>query len=196
MVGAAAKKITDLVIDRIANVAKAKKHVQRQNYKTEISGDGNTVVIINGVNAKLPISRDDFDILEKGVIDGDLDRMTAPLQQDYIDGFEIRHDEREAPDLRLEASDKPYFAKPRRESATTQEVTLTGTMTSISKKTNSGIFVIENGRKVRFKFSGPEKMPDLYLQFAHLGAVRVRCKARLDDNLDVISIEISDVQPL
>jgi hypothetical protein len=195
-VGAAAKKVTDLVIERLANVAKAKKHVQRQNYKTEISGDGNTVIIINGVNARLPISREDYDILEKGVIDSDLDRMASPLRQDYIDGFEIRHEDRESPDLRLEASDRPYFAKSRREAATTQDVTLIGSMTSISKRTNSGLFVIENGRKVRFKFSDPEKMPDLYLQFAHLGNVRVRCKAKLDDNLDVISIEISDVQPL
>jgi len=61
---------------------------------------------------------------------------------------------------------------------------------------NSGTFVIENGRKVRYKFSDPEHLPDLYTRFAHLGFVRVRCKAKLDENLDLISIEISDIQPL
>ncbi|HWS18821.1 MAG TPA: hypothetical protein VN223_12430, partial [Candidatus Elarobacter sp.] len=175
---------------------KARKHIQRGDYKTEVSGDGNTVIIINGVNARLPVNRGDFEILDKGVIDNDLDKMAAPLREDFIDAFEIRHDAAESPDLHIDAADRPYFARPRREAATTQELALTGTMTSISKMTNSGVFVIENGRKVRFKFSDPEKLPEFYMQFAHLGAVRVRCKAKLDDNLDVISIEISDVQAL
>jgi hypothetical protein len=148
------------------------------------------------VNAQLPISRADFEILDKGVIDSDLDKMASPLREDFIDAFEIKHDENEAPDLHIEASDRPYFAKPRREAATTQEVTLTGTMTSISKTTNSGVFVIDNGKKVRFKFSDADKLPDFYLKFAYLGPVRVTCKAKLDDNLDVISIDISDVRPL
>jgi hypothetical protein len=193
---ALAKKLTDIVIERIVNVAKAKKHVQRGDYKTEVTGDGNTIIIINGVNAQLPVSRADFEILDKGVIDSELDKMASPLREDFIDAFEIRHDQKEAPDLHIEASDRPYFAKPRREAATTQEVTLIGTMTSISKTTNSGVFVIDNGKKVRFKFSDAGKLPDFYLKFAHLGPVRVTCKAKLDDNLDVISIEISDVRPL
>ena len=191
-----AAKVTDIVIDRIVSIFKAKKHIQRSEYKTEVSGDSNTVIIINSVNAKLPINREDFEILDKGVIDTDLDKMASPLREDFIDAFEIKHDERESPDLHIEASDRPYFARPRREAATTQDVILTGTMTTISKATNSGVFVIENGRKVRFKFSDPEKLPELYRQFSHLGTVQVKCKAKLDDNLDVISIEISDVQPL
>lgn len=193
---ALAKKLTDIVIDRIVNVAKAKKHVQRGDYKTEITGDGNTVIIVNGVNAQLPVSRADFEILDKGVIDSELDKMASPLREDFIDAFEIRHDQKETPDLHIEASDRPYFARPRREAATTQEVTLIGTMTSISKTTNSGIFVIDNGKKVRFRFSDADKLPDFYLKFAHLGPVRVTCKAKLDENLDVMSIDISDVRPL
>lgn len=179
---ALAKKLTEIVIERIVNVAKAKKHVQRGEYKTEVKGDGNTVVIINGVNAQLPVSRTDFEILDKGVIDSELDKMASPLREDFIDAFEIKHDQNETPDLHIDASDRPYFARPRREAATTQEVTLVGTMTSISKTTNSGLFVIDNGKKVRFKFSDPDKLPDFYLKFAHLGPVRVTCKAKLDDN--------------
>jgi hypothetical protein len=193
---ALAKKLTDIVIGRIVNVAKAKKHVQWGAYRTELTGDGNTVIIINGVNAQLSVNRDDFEILDKSVIDSDLDQMVSPLRENFIDAFEIKHDEREASDLHIEASERPYFARPHREAATIQEVTLVGTMTSISKTTNSGVFVTDDGRKVRVKFSDADNMPDFYLKFALLGLVRVTCNAKLDDNHELISIEVSDVRPL
>ena len=193
---ALAKKLPDIVIRRIVNVAKAKKHVQRGSYRTEITGDGNTIIIINRVNAQLSVNRDDFEILNKSVIDSDLEKMVSPLRQDFIDAFEIKHHEREAPDLHIEASERSYFARPRREAAATQELTLVGTMTSISKTTKSGVFVTDDGRKVQVKFSDVDNLPDFYLKFAHLGPVRVTCNAKLDDNLDVISVEVSDVHPL
>jgi hypothetical protein len=142
------------------------------------------------------VNRDDFEILDKSVIDSDLEKMVSPLRQDLIDAFEIKHHEREAPDLRIEASERPYFARPGREAIITQEVTLVGTMTLISKTTNSGVFVTDDGRKVKVKFSDADNVTDFYLKFAHLGLVRVSCKAKLDDDLDVISIEVGDVHPL
>jgi hypothetical protein len=192
------KKIADVVIEKIANVAKAKKHTQGGAYTTEISveGDRNQIIIVNGVNARLPVDRDVFEILEQGTIDSDLDKMSSPLREDAVDTFEIKRATAKSADLRLDASDRPYFTKLRREATTTAELTMVGTMNTISKATNSGIFVADNGRRVRYRFTNEERLGELYKQFAHLGPVRITCTAKLDDNLDVISIDISDVTPL
>jgi len=192
------KKIADVVIEKIASVAKAKKHIQNGTYTTELSvnGDQNQVIIINGVNAHLPVDKDVLELLQDGLIDADLDRMTAPLREDAVDLFEIRREGESAPSLHLDASDRPYFSRVRREAATTAELSMIGTMTTISKNNNSGVFVAENGRRIRFRFTNEEKLPELYRQFAHLGPVRIKCRAKLDENLDVISIDITDVEPV
>ena len=189
-------KIADVVIRKIANVAKAKKHIQGGTYTTELQVDGNAnqVIIVNGVNARLPVDRDVFELLKEGTIDGDLDKLTAPLREDSVNAFEIRHGDNELPDLHLDASDKPYFARSRREKTTTAEVTLIGTMNTISKTNNAGTFITDAGRRIRYRFTNEAKLSELYQQFAHLGQVRVWCTAKLDDNLDVISIEITDVE--
>lgn len=187
------KKIADVVIEKIAGVAKAKKHVQGGLYSTEVSGDHNQVIIVNGLNARLPVDKDVFRLFEEGALDSDLDKLTTPLREDSINSFELKHDGREQPDLHLDAADKPYFSRSRREATVTQEVTLRGTMNTVSKTTNSGIFITDSGRRIRYRFVGEESLPGLYRSFAHLGQVQVRCTAKLDDNLDVISIEISQV---
>ena len=158
--------------------------------------DNNNVVIVNGVNARLPVERDVFDLFEEGTIDADLDKMTSPLREDAIDAFEIRRDGDATPDLHLDASDRPYFARSHREATTTAELTMNGTMNTISKSNNSGIFVAENGRRIRYRFTNESKLAELYRMFAHLGPVKVRCTAKLDENLDVISIDISDVEAI
>jgi hypothetical protein len=192
------KKVADIVIEKIAAVAKAKKHIQNGQYTTDVSfsGDNSQVIIINGVNARLPVEKDVFDLLQEGTIDAELDKMTSPLREDAIDAFEMRREGDVAPDLHLDASDRPYFARPRREATTTAELTMLGTMNTISKTNNSGIFVAENGRRIRYRFTSEDRLPELYRQFAHLGPVKITCTAKLDENLDVISIEISNVEPI
>ncbi len=192
------KKIADVVIEKIAGVAKAKKHVQNGLYTTEVavSGDQNQIVIVNGVNARLPVDKDVFKLLQEGTIDAELDKMTSPLREDAVDVFEIRRDSGQSPDLHLDASDRPYFSRTRREAATTAELTMIGTMNTISKTNNSGVFVAENGRRIRYRFTNEQRLAELYRQFAHLGPVKVTCTAKLDDNLDVISIDISNVEPV
>ena len=192
------KKVADIVIEKIAGVAKAKKHIQNSPYTTEfaVDGDHNQVIIVNGVNARLPVSRDVLDLVQEGTIDAELDKMTSPLREDAVDVFEIRRNDASGIDLHLDASDRPYFSRVKREATKTADLTMVGTMNTISKTNNSGIFVAENGRRIRYRFTNEEKLPELYRQFAHLGPVRITCSARLDENLDVISIDISDVQPV
>ncbi len=195
-VGYYGAKLADTVIAKIAGVAKAKKHIQNGNYTTDVSGNNNKVVIINGLNATLPVDRDVLELLQSGIIDTDLDKMASPLREDSINAFEIRHDGSDSPDLHLDASDKPYFARTRREKTATREVTLTGTMNTISKTNNSGTFITDSGKRVRYRFTDEDRLADLYRQFAHLGQVRVKCIAKLDENLDVISIDISEIEPI
>jgi len=196
--GYVGKKLVDVVLDKISGVAKAKKHIQNSPYSTEISvdGDHNQVVIVNGVNARLPVDRDIFEILEQGTIDADLDKMSAPLREDAVDSFEIKREGVTTPDLHLDASDRPYFVRARREATTTAELMMIGSMNTISKTNNSGIFVADNGKRIRYRFTNESRLAELYQQFAHLGPVQIRCTAKLDENLDVISIDISDVIPL
>ena len=79
-VGYVGKKVVDVVIEKIAAVAKAKKHVQNSLYTTEVSvgGDHNQIVIVNGVNARLPVDKDVFVLMQEGTIDAELDKMTSP----------------------------------------------------------------------------------------------------------------------
>ena len=190
------KRLADKVLGRIVGTAKAKKHTQDGAYTVgNIEGDNNRVLIVNNLNVSLPVDKGVLDLLKEGTIDSDLDKMTAPLREDAIDGFEIKHDGEEYPDLRLEASDRPYFAKPRQtRTTTTQETELVGTLNTISKTSHSGYFIMDSGKRVRYRLAG-EDMGVLYSRFAHLGQVRVRCTAKLDNDLDVVSIEISDIQP-
>jgi hypothetical protein len=196
--GYVGKKIADLVIEKIAAVAKAKKHIQNAAYTTEISvnGDNNQVIIVNGVNARLPVDRDVLELIQEGTIDTELDKMTSPLREDSIDVFEIKREDDAEADLHLDASDRPYFSRTKREATTTAELTMFGSMNTISKATNSGIFIAENGRRIRYRFTNENRLPELYRQFAHLGPVKITCTAKLDENLDVISIDISNVEPI
>ena len=198
VVVAAGKKIVEIVIEKLAGVAKAKRHIQNSPYTTaqdvEVHGDKNLIIVVNGNDAKLPVDRDVLEILQKGIIDSDLDKMASPLREDAVNSFEIRHGDKEAPDLHIAASEKSYFARARKEKTRTQELSLTGTMMSLSKNTNGGTFITDAGRRIRYKFTNEEKLAELYQSFSHLGLVVVRCTAKLDDNLDVIAIEISDVE--
>jgi hypothetical protein len=191
-----AKRLADKVLNRIVGTAKAKKHTQDGTYTVgNVEGDNNRVLIINNLNVALPVDKGVFDLFKEGTIDSDLDKMTAPLQEDAINAFEIKHDEQEYPDLRLEASDRPYFAKPRQtRTTTTQETELIGTLNSLSKTSHSGVFIMDSGKRIRYRLAG-EDMGLHYSRFAHLGQVRVRCIAKLNNDLDVVSIEISDIQP-
>ena len=200
-VGAAAylgKKVADLVIEKIAGVAKAKKHIQNSPYTADltVTGNSNQVVIVNGLSARLPVDRDVYELLQQGTIDAELDKMASPLREDSIDAFEIKHEDASITDLHLDASDRPYFSRSKKEATTTAELTMTGTMNTISKTNNSGVFISENGRRIRYRFTSEEKLAELYRQFAHLGPVRITCTAKLDENLDVISIDISNVEAL
>ncbi len=192
----AAKRFTSKVIDRIAGTAKAKKHTQGGDYNVgEIAGDNNRVLIVNNLNVSLPVDKSVLDLLREGTIDSELDKMTAPLREEAIDSFELRQDGEAMPDLRLEASDRPYFAKPRQtRTTTTQETELVGTLNTISKSTNAGVFISDSGKRIRYRLLG-EDISELYRRFAHIGLVKVRCTAKLDQNLDVVSIDISDIRP-
>jgi hypothetical protein len=190
------KKLVDLVMSRISDVAKAKKHIQGGKYSVAQTGDNNRSIIINNLNVGLPVSKEVMELLRDGTIDADLEKLTSPLREEAIDGFEMRRDDEEIADLTLSVTDKPYFTKPRRAKTETKSVVMIGTLTSINKRNNSGIFVTESGRKIRYKItSDSENLPELYRKFAHLGLVRVDCIAKLDENLDVISIDISNIEP-
>jgi hypothetical protein len=78
------KKIVDVVVEKISGVAKAKKHIQNGPYTTEITGNDNRIIIINGVGAQLPIEKDVFELLQDGGLDADLDRLTSPLREDAV----------------------------------------------------------------------------------------------------------------
>ena len=190
------KRFTSSVIEKIVGTAKAKKHTQGGDFSVgEVSGDHNRVLIINNLNVALPVERAVLDLLQDGTIDSELDKLTAPLREDAINSFELRQGTDRPPDLRLDSSDRPYFSRPRQtRTTTTQETELVGTLNTVSKSSNSGIFISDSGKRIRYKFSGDD-LSQLYYRFAHLGPVRVVCIAKLDQNLDVVSIEISDIRP-
>ena len=199
VVGLAAKEsgIARHTIRRIFDVVKIKLHVGGEPYTERISVTGdNNVVIINSDGNELVTPRLSYESHKKGDLDRDLERLTRPLEPGRIDSaeFQVQEDNKETISQIITAEDRPYFEVKDLTIATTEETELIATLNSLTKSTNSGYLHLSNGRRVFYSYIG-EDAQKLYTIFGNYdGPVKIQCRAKLDDQLEVVSLEILDIE--
>jgi hypothetical protein len=188
----AAKRIFRIVVD----VINLKKHTKGQPYNLSITGDHNTVLVINAEGQELAIQPPALDVYKEKLIDADLSKIAAPLRPKSIESAEIveAEDGAEQTEAIITNDDKDYFRSDGN-TTTSRETDLAGTLISLNKETNAGTFKFGNGKTCRYRYKGddPEKF---HRDFAYKGLVRVTCMAEFDENLTVTRIDIVSVQRL
>ena len=151
-----------------------------------------TVVLVNQTGEQLPLTKEEFELLQSGALDADLDRLTTPLEAGKVEEFEITADENAI--ATVQAEERPYFIHESKEVTTTKNnVTLEGELNSHSKSSNRGTFYTVGGKHIPYRYCGEDISP-LLRGYAHRGFVRVRGTVKFDENMDPIGIDISEVE--
>ena len=193
------------VIKKIIDVISIKKHVGDNPSKeriaaptpnsivpTQTNGVQNNIVITNVENVELVVNLPAYDTYKRGTIDKELEQITRPLQPGRIDSaeFTVQADDEETISTRITTEDRPLFEISDLTVTATQEMDLVVTLNSLTKSTNSGYLYLSNQKRVFYKFIGDDDS-NLYSIFgSYHGPVRIRCIAKLDDQLEVVSLEI------
>jgi hypothetical protein len=183
------------VVGLIIGVIKLKQHTQGKasNVSAKASSD-NHLTVNNHLKVSLEVNPKEYDIFSSELINTDLSRMVRPLHEKRIDDLVLA-----LPDLNysamIRAGEKDIFDVEHRTITTTKEIWLEGFLDSLSKSRNRGTFYLKGGRSVSYKLAS-DNPADLYIDFAYNGPVKVRCLAHLNENLEPVLIEISEIQKL
>lgn len=185
------------ILASIALIIKVTRHAGKPSRAKEpnisVKGDGN-VVVVNGAGAKMEIPKREYDIWHSGLLESDLHNLTRPLEAGRIDYVEFRQDRKPIEGTRIDADERDLFEHSTQGVTTTKDdVWLEGELRSLNKKTNVGMFYLTDGRGVRYRFAS-SKPQHLYRGFAHVGPVRVRCRAHFDESLNPVFVEVFDVK--
>jgi hypothetical protein len=189
--------ITDaakFVFRMIAGVINLKKHTQGKPYSVSVSGNNNSVLVVNANGSELAIPIGALELFREKLIHSDLNKIASPLSEQGIEQAELIADE--GTEMQLEAninsSEREYF---RPDSATIQirEMELVGTLVSLNKETNRGTFKLTSGN-IPYRYIG-DHSDQFYSLFAHTGPCKVLARAEFDENgiiqrIDVISAHL------
>lgn len=181
-----------VVLKDIAGVIRGKKHLAGAPIENHYTFNGPSVLLQNQSGVPLELSKEQFQYLQSGVLDADLDRITAPLEQGHVEEFKLSTGREEL--ATVDAKDRIYFVHT--ESAVTMtrdDVWMEGTLNSHSKSNNRGTFYTLSGKHIPYRYVGDDVQP-LLAGYAHNGVVRVRCKVTLDADMNPTGMEIFEVQ--
>ena len=189
-VGGVAFNITKKILD----VARIKCHVGDRPSTEHISSE-NSIVISNSENVQIVVSLSTFEAYKKGELDRDLERLTKPLEKGRIDSaeFEVKSSDGGAISHRVTAEDRPYFEIEELAITSTREIRLVAKLNSLTKSTNSGYLHLQNEKRVFYRYLGDD-CAKLYSIFGNYdGLVEIRCEARMDDRLEVVSLDVFQI---
>ena len=184
-----------LICEKLARVIQLKRHVQGQPFEESISAN-NSIVITNSENVTIEAPPSVHEFFKNGKLNKDLDRLTSPLVEGRIDAAEIeaRSEYGNVVRERIKVEERTYFENV--EVTSTREMKLVVRLNSLTKTTNSGFLYLNDGKRVSYRYLG-EDHQQLHLIFgAHSGPVQVRCKARMNENLDVLSLDVFEIERL
>jgi len=183
------------VIGSLVTLIKIKKHLRKGGNTIQVNGDNNTIVIINSANEQLSVPKRDYEMNEKKLVDNELSNIVRPLEENRIESVELR-DENKRPieGSAIELNERDLFLVSKSSVTTTRDdVWLSGELRSHSKKTDSGLFIQDNGRRIPYKFIGPN--PQQFRdEYSYTGQVRVKCRARFDGEMNITRIDVNDVR--
>jgi len=184
------------VVSAIAGVIKLKKRISASDHPSfDLSGNKGTVNIHIG-DTKIEVPKFHYELFRSRALDGDLDRLTRPLEAGKVDQVELREDKRVLEDSRISAAERPLFEYSASEIAKTRrDVQLRGRFVSLNKESNQGTFRLIRGRGVPYKFVGPD--PTAHWKYFTLKSeVTITCTAHFDESLNPVRLEISEVEPV
>lgn len=191
-------KYTAAIVTTIVGFIQFKKHMKGAKPKdVQINSNNGTINVFNNAKVVMELPKRDYELYNSGLLDSDLDHLTRPLEEGRVNAVEFR-DGKGKPfeGSRIEAGERDYFSCSAENSTTTQDdVQLEGEMKSLNKDSNSGLFHLNSGKKVRYKLVG--KNPHTFWKaFAYSGPVRVRCRVHLDSDLNPTLLEIYGIDRL
>jgi hypothetical protein len=191
-------KYAAIIVGSIVSYIKYKKHLKGDKKPKEVQiNNSGTINVINADKVVMEVPKRDYELYSSGVLDSDLDHLTRPLREGFVDSVEFRDEGGKAIEgSRIESKEKAYFSHSSETVTTTKDdVVLEGEMKSLNKDSNSGLFHLTSGKKVRYKLAG--KNPEtLWRGFAYSGPVRVRCRVHLDSELSPTLLEIFHIDRL
>lgn len=186
-----------LILKRMIEVIRIKRHVKNRPYKVDIRGDNN-IVVINSQDTSLEASKRTHDAFESGIIDKQLDRLTSPLKVGRIEAAEL-----EALPINGEALSERIFAEERDYFRVEDPVTTTRgranqivTLNSLYKSTNNGSLRLTDGRLVPFSYKGEDKSILYSIFGSENGPVNALCEEKLNKLGEVVSLDIFDIRLL
>ena len=184
------------IVRKITGVVGLKKHAQGQPFKEHISAD-HGIVITNSNNVNLEFPLPVYELFKSGSLDKDMDRLTSPLVEGRIDAAEIeaRSADGEVLRERITVEQRPYFkSKDDLAVTSTNDTWLVVRLNSLTKSTDSGWLYLNDGTRAFYRYVG-ESPQQLYSLFGtYDGLVRVQCKANMDENLKVVSLDIGWIE--
>lgn len=184
------------IVGIIIAVIQLKKHIKNEPHSTKLDAGSGSIAVINSQNVAITVSLSAYTVFKEKLIDGDLSRIARPLEEGKVNtsALEVTHGKtthRES----IMLSEKPLFEVAETTVTTTKETWLTGRINSMTKSTNSGHIYLSDGNRVYYKLKA-EKPSDYYGLFGHSGLVKVRCVAKMDENLRPTELEIFEMIPL
>jgi len=187
--------IAFFIVRTILDVAKLKVHVGDEPFKESISLE-NGIVVHNSDGDQVVVNVETFNIYKDGKLDRDLERLTRPLEKGRIDSaeFEVKSGDGEVISHRITAEDRPHFEIEDLAVTSTRETQLVAKLNSLTKSTNSGYLYLQNGKRVFYRYLGEDCL-NLHAIFGNYdGAVKIRCEARMDDQLEVVSLDVFQIE--
>jgi hypothetical protein len=181
------------VIKDIAAVFTGKKHLQGAPVQNHFHIRDSNIYLVNETKQELPFTKEQLEYLQSGLIDPDLDKMTAPLEDEKVNKFEMKSGKE--PLAEANRSDRRYFSTSHRPIATTRDdVSLEGTLNSLTKDKKRGTFYTLSGKHIPYQFVGNDEK-QLFDAFTHPGVVQARGKVSFDSSLEPTQIQITEIRP-
>jgi len=181
-----------LVLKDIAGAIRGKKHLAGTPIQNNYTFHGPSVVLQNQSGVPLELSKEQFQYLQSGVLDPDLDKLTAPLEEGRVEEFKLTSGQEEL--ANVSAKERIYFVHTDHTvTVTRDDVWMEGALNSHSKSNNRGTFYTMSGKHIPYRYVGDDIQP-LLKGYAHDGVVRVRCKVTLDSDMNPTGMEVYDVQ--
>ena len=169
--------------------------MKRRPFKERIVGT-DVIAISNAENATIEVPLEIYELFKSGLLDADVNKVTSPLVEGHIDAAEL---EARSPDglilrERITAAERPYFEITDVVATSTTETWLVAMLNSLTKSTNGGHLYLSDGTRACYRYVGenPQQLHQLFGMYD--GPVRVRCVAHMDENLKVVSLDVSDVE--
>ncbi|PJE73929.1 MAG: hypothetical protein COV01_03770 [Candidatus Taylorbacteria bacterium CG10_big_fil_rev_8_21_14_0_10_41_48] len=170
------------------------KHTEKKPYSETINANNQSIVVTNSKNVSVEVPIQIFQIFKSGSVSADLNKIVQPLETGKIDSTEIvAKTKQETIKEKILVDEKKFFDVEEIVITKTQEMWLTGMLNSLTKTTNRGFFLLNDGSRISYKLAN-DKPENLYPFFIHKGLVKVKCVAHMDENLKPAQIDIFDIE--